>query len=178
MDTPRSVARELGAFGVRTSVMIVLLTACYYALPDAGPFADRESGVRAGWSLLAWVGFVVVLRIQVRAIRSHPSVWARSEALLTVLYLLILVFAITYDRMAASSADQFAGINNRTDALYFTVTIVSTVGFGDIHAVSTPARAVVTAQMLVSVFYIGVALRLLTGLRGGTGTGISVGGPG
>lgn len=165
MDTPgsRSIAQELTAFGARTSLMIVLLTACYYVLPDDGPFEDLQSGLRAGWSLAALIAFALVLRIQVRTIRRRPSVWGRAEALLTALYLLILAFAISYDRMAGTGGDVFAGINNRTDALYFTVTVVSTVGFGDIHAVSTGARAVVTVQMLVNVFFVGAALRLLGG---------------
>ncbi|SDC25801.1 Ion channel [Sanguibacter gelidistatuariae] len=185
MDTPgaRSIAQELTAFWVRTLLMIVLLTTCYYVLPDNGPFDDRAAGLRTGGSLLALVGFALVLRIQVRVIRRRPSVWGRSEALLTVLYLLILAFAITYDRMAGSAGNQIEGISNRTDALYFTVTVVSTVGFGDIHAVSTAARAVVTIQMLVNVFFVGAALRLLTGLGGsgkggGSGTDGDARGPG
>ena len=159
----RSVARELTAFAVRTSLMIVLLTACYFALPSGGLIADRESGLRTGGSILALVGFVLVLRLQVRAFRRRLSVWGRAEALLTVLYLLILVFAITYDRVALASPDQFVGIENRSDALYFTVTVVSTVGFGDIHAAGAAARSIVTAQMLINVFYVGAALRLMTG---------------
>jgi hypothetical protein len=39
----------------------------------------------------------------------------------------------------------------RTDALYFTVTVFSTVGFGDITAASQSARLVVTAQMLLDL---------------------------
>lgn len=177
MNTPgtRSIAQELTEFGFRTSLMIVLLTACYYVLPDDGPFEDLQAGLRAVWSLLALAGFALVLRIQVRSIRRRPSVWGRAEALLTVLYLLILVFAITYDRMAGHNGDQFAGISNRTDALYFTVTVISTVGFGDIHAVSTVARGIVTVQMLVNVFFVGAALRLLTGLRGSAAAGGSSG---
>lgn len=173
MDTPevqgpfpalgtRSVARELGAFAVRTSLMIVLLTACYFVLPDGGLIADHESGLRTGGSILALIGFALVLRLQIRAFRHRLSIWGRAEALLTVLYLLILVFAITYDRLAVASPDQFVGIENRSDALYFTVTVVSTVGFGDIHAAGAAARSIVTAQMLINVFYVGAALRLMT----------------
>lgn len=159
----KTVAQELGGFAVRTSLMIVLLTACYFVLPDGGLIADHESGLRTGGSILAIVGFVIVLRLQVRAFRHRLSIWGRAEALLTVLYLLILVFAITYDRIAVASPDQFAGIENRSDALYFTITIVSTVGFGDIYAAGTAARSIVTAQMLINVFYVGAALRLMTG---------------
>ena len=159
----RSVGRELSAFAVRTSLMIVLLTACYFVLPDGGLIADRQSGLRTGGSILALTGFALVLRLQVRAFRNRLSVWGRAEALLTVLYLLILVFAITYDRLAAASPNQFDGIASRSDALYFTVTVVSTVGFGDIHAAGAAARSIVTAQMLINVFYVGAALRLMTG---------------
>jgi hypothetical protein len=48
------------------------------------------------------------------------------------------------------------------DGLYFTVTVLSTVGFGDIHAVSSTARLLVTPQMLFGLIYIGTAVRLLT----------------
>lgn len=161
----RSVAQELGAFAARTSLMIVLLTACYFVLPDGGLLADRQSGLRTGGSILALTGFVIVLRLQVRAFRRRLTTWGRAEALLTVLYLLILVFAIAYDRLVTASPDQFSGIQSRADALYFTVTVVSTVGFGDIHAAGAAARSIVTAQMLINVFYVGAALRLMTGAQ-------------
>lgn len=167
---PRSIARELTAFAVRTSLMIVLLTACYFVLPSDGLMADHESGLRTGGSILALLGFALVLRQQIRAFRHRLSIWGRAEALLTVLYLLILVFAITYDRMAMANSDQFVGIATRSDALYFTVTVVSTVGFGDIHAAGAAARSVVTVQMLINVFYVGAALRMMTGSQAVSGT--------
>jgi hypothetical protein len=60
---------------------------------------------------------------------------------------------------------QFAGIADRTDALYFSVTVVGTVGFGDVHATATVSRILVTTQMLVNLIYIGTALRLLSSMR-------------
>ena len=50
----------------------------------------------------------------------------------------------------------------RTDALYFTLTIFSTVGFGDIHATSQTARAVVMAQLVLNLILYGLGLRMLT----------------
>jgi hypothetical protein len=46
------------------------------------------------------------------------------------------------------------------------VTIVATVGFGDIHAQGTAARLLVTVHMLFNLVYLGTALRLLTGAQG------------
>ena len=160
------LARQLGRFFLRTTVMLALLTACYYLLPTGGPFDDAAAGRRTGATVVMLAGFAAVLRIQLRAFRRARSVWGQVEALLTVLYLLILVFAVTYDRIAAATTDEFTGIRNRTDALYFTVTVVSTVGFGDITAVGGVGRGLVTAQMLVNLVYIGTALRVLTSMRG------------
>jgi voltage-gated potassium channel len=39
---------------------------------------------------------------------------------------------------------------DRTDSLYFTVTVFATVGFGDIFPASQMARLVVTAQMILT----------------------------
>ena len=51
----------------------------------------------------------------------------------------------------------------RTDVLYFTVTVFSTVGFGDISAVSQSARLVVTAQMLLDLLALGLVIRAFVG---------------
>ncbi|MEU2589173.1 potassium channel family protein, partial [Streptomyces avermitilis] len=50
---------------------------------------------------------------------------------------------------------------SRTDALYFAMTVFSTVGFGDITPRSEPARLLTTGQMTVNLLLIGVAARFL-----------------
>ena len=50
----------------------------------------------------------------------------------------------------------------RTDSLYFTLTIFSTVGFGDITATSQGARTMVMVQMVLNLVLIGAGVRLLT----------------
>jgi voltage-gated potassium channel len=164
--SPASIPRQLYAFLWRTSLMLLMLTCCYYVLPEHGLLEDSAATVRSGATLLALAGFALVLRIQLRARRTRPSVWTRAESLLTALYILILVFAIAYFRIAMSDPNAIAGISDRTDSLYFTVTTVATVGFGDIHAVSTGARLLVTIQMLINLVYVGTALRVLSNLRG------------
>ena len=51
----------------------------------------------------------------------------------------------------------------RTDSLYFTVTIFSTVGFGDISPASEGARILVTAQMILDLIVLGLGIRILVG---------------
>ncbi|MGV8964797.1 MAG: potassium channel family protein [Cellulomonas sp.] len=160
-----SIESQLLSFLGRTSLMLALLTCSYYVLPTGGLLEDPSAVLRSVGFLLALAGFVIVLRIQLNARKARRTVWTRAEGLLTALYLLILVFALVYDRIAVLSPDQITGIGNRTDALYFTVTIVSTVGFGDIHATGSAARMLVTVQMLINLVYVGTALRVLSNLH-------------
>jgi voltage-gated potassium channel len=65
--------------------------------------------------------------------------------------------------MASMSADSFSEPLTRTDALYFTITVFSTVGFGDITAKTEPARLVVTAQMIADLVILGLAVKVIVG---------------
>jgi hypothetical protein len=47
-------------------------------------------------------------------------------------------------------------------ALYFTMTVFATVGFGDIAPVTPAARAVVLGQMVGNLVVLGLLLRLVT----------------
>lgn len=146
-----------------TTLVLLLLTTGYYLLPlrvdiGSGPFL-----LRASVSLAAFVGLAVALRRQYRRSRSQlPVQYVRIQWLLTTLYLLILSFSLTYAVVAFAARDQFVGIANRTDALYFAVTVMGTVGFGDIHAAGTFARILVTVQMLFNLVYLGTALRVIS----------------
>ena len=61
------------------------------------------------------------------------------------------------------SAGNFTEPLTRTDALYFTVTVFSTVGFGDITAKTEAARLVVTGQMIADLVVIGLGLKVIVG---------------
>lgn len=144
------------------TLTLLLLTGCYYALPQHAPWNDAESAVRFVVSIVLIVGFLGLLRVELRLVRRHYSRRiARVQLLLIVFYLLVLIFATMYFFIAINFANQFAGIGNRTDSLYFTVTTLATVGFGDIHASGTFARGLVTVQMVFDLVYLGTAVRLL-----------------
>ena len=52
---------------------------------------------------------------------------------------------------------------SRSEAIYFSTTVLSTVGFGDSSAVSDTARLLVTAQTIIDVLVLGVGVTVLTG---------------
>ena len=75
----------------------------------------------------------------------------------------LLVFASTYFVMQRASAANFTQPLTRTDALYFAVTVFSTVGFGDITPKSEAARVVLIVQMLGDLALLGAGVRVLLG---------------
>ena len=85
------------------------------------------------------------------------------EALATSIPLFLLLFAATYDVMGAIAASSFNQPMTRTNALYFTVTVFATVGFGDITAKTETARLLVTGQMIIDLIILGIGARVILG---------------
>ena len=50
---------------------------------------------------------------------------------------------------------------SRVDSMYFSVTVFTTVGFGDIAAKAQGARVIVTFQMILDLVIVGVVLRMV-----------------
>ena len=105
-----------------------------------------------------------LVAFQVRSIIRSPFPGLRAiEALATSVPLFLLLFASTYVVMATMSASNFGEPLTHTDGLYFTVTVFSTVGFGDITAKTEAARLVVTGQMIADLVILGLAIKIIVG---------------
>jgi voltage-gated potassium channel len=65
--------------------------------------------------------------------------------------------------MSAMSTGNFDGRLTHADGLYFTVTVFSTVGFGDITAHTQAARLVITGQMICDLIVLGLAIKIIVG---------------
>ena len=92
----------------------------------------------------------------------------RREIAITILMFLV-VFAAVYLSFGPSSGTQFSEPLDHTGALYLAITVLSTVGFGDITPESDLARIVVSIQMLLDLLVIGVVFRLIaTAAKSGT----------
>lgn len=110
---------------VRVVASIVVVTALYYLLP----FDRSASGVAVTLLVAGLVVFVGLVAFQVRAIIASPFPGLRAiEALATSVPLFLVLFASSYFVMARLSPGSFSAPLTRTDALYFTVTVFSTVG--------------------------------------------------
>jgi voltage-gated potassium channel len=162
-DGPREATPPLGRI-VRSLLQAAgstaVLVAIYYLLPldhSARWFAVTELVI----GLAVLVGLVA---FQVRAISGSQYPGLRAvEALAVTVPLFLLLFASTYLVLAALSAHSFSQPMNHTDALYFTVTVFATVGFGDITATADTARLVVTGQMIIDLIILGLGARVILG---------------
>jgi hypothetical protein len=140
---------------VRSGGTIVAIFVVYFTIPIEG---DR-------WWPPALVGFAVViatLPLAIRRLRAviaspHPLL-AAAEALALLLAMIVIGFSSVYLALD-NDAGQFSGLETRIDALYFTVTTLSTVGFGDITATGQLARVVVTIQIMFNLAFVGIAVR-------------------
>jgi voltage-gated potassium channel len=148
----RAVLRIVGSATV--------LVAVYYLLP-----LNNSSTWAAVTILVAGLMlFIGLVALQVRWIIRSPFPGLRAiEALATSVPLFLLLFASSYVVMAAMSASNFGGRLTHTDGLYFTVTVFSTVGFGDITAKTQAARLVVTGQMIADLVVLGLAIKIILG---------------
>lgn len=145
---------------VRSSVVSVLLVVLYFALPLTDQLATPTGLILLG----GLVGLTVLLVWHLRSIVTSPYPRARAAAALTTTMTVFLVlFSTVYVLMSRSDPQSFSEPLSRLDALYFTITVFATVGFGDIIAVTAAARAVTTVQMLGDVVLVGVVARLVVG---------------
>ena len=148
----RAVLRALGS--------TVALVTIYYLLP-----LDHSSAWAAVTMLvIGLLVLIVLVTFQVRSIIASPFPALRAlEALATSVPFFVLLFASTYVVMATISAGSFSQAMTRTNALYFTVTVFATVGFGDITPKTDAARLVVIGQMIVDLIILGLGARVILG---------------
>jgi hypothetical protein len=147
---------------LRSIAALAIVVAVYYL----APVGEHPSGVGAALGLaLTLLGICALAVLIVVQIRRHLTAGpaARAEGLLTLLYLVVAVFATGYLIVARSLEDQFVGMETKTDALYFTVSTLATVGFGDVHAAGQLARVLVTIQIGFDVVFVAALAATLSG---------------
>ena len=143
---------------LRTLLTIALILVIYYLVP----FDHGMNDATAAGLVLGAVALAAIVVFQIWAIgRSKYPTMRAVEALAFTIPLYILLFASTYYLMARAQLTSFGVHLSRTDAMYFSSTIFTTVGFGDITAKSETARGVVTLQMMLDLVALGLVVRLV-----------------
>lgn len=146
---------------------VVLVVAVYYLLPldvQQGPWAValRLLGVVAGIVFVAWGVWAAV----VREAAGEADQGIRLDLLILVSVVGVVVFALADYLVATRGTGEFVELNTRTDALYFAVSTLATVGFGDVHAQGQIGRGLVLIQMVFNVVVLAAAFSLLRQVAG------------
>ncbi|MFC0446751.1 potassium channel family protein [Rhodococcus jostii] len=137
---------------------ILLCLVAYFALPWTN-IGDMSALLILGGGLLVVV-LAAVWQIR-RIIRSDVPTLQAIEALALILPLYLLGFATGYCLMSESDPGYFTEPLTRMGALYFSLTVFSTVGFGDIAATTDASRAVVSVQIIGNLILLGVGIRVI-----------------
>jgi hypothetical protein len=155
---PRERRRMIIRSGIRILAMTGGLLVLYALVPIPG-----TSGIGALVGMtIGLIGFLGLIGLQIRTIvRAEHPVLRAFEVVAFAVPLLVAVFAFTYLSLSRQEAVSFTEHLDRVGALYYTVSTLSTVGFGDIAARSDAARILVTVQMLFDLALIGVLVRLV-----------------
>jgi len=145
---------------LRLTVVVSLLLGAYYAIPTA----RSRNGSDVPWLILDLCIFGVLVGVQIPLIvKAKYPILRAVEALGVLVPVYLLIFARIYLTSSISDPASFSVDLDKTTALYFTVTVFATVGFGDIVAQSEQMMLLVTAQMLLNLAILGLMIRLLTG---------------
>lgn len=151
--------RALAVWTGAVALYVGLALAAYFTLPAAS-LDIEEIWVAVALVVSALALLVWLLLVQIRRIPKADAPIVRSLSLLVlVLVPVLLMFSYLYLSLAARGDRQMEGVETHLDALYFTVTMITTVGFGDITPSGQLARGVATVQMVFNVVVLGFLVR-------------------
>lgn len=158
VDKPMGMVEFLIVF--TRAALVLGATLLFYALIPV------ESASSTVWIVaVSCLGLVLVIGVffhQFGRIENADRPGATAiESLVLVVGLFLTLFALIYVTISASNADAFTQSLDKVGGIYFSVTILTTVGYGDIAPVTDATRILVTIQMLLDIALIGAAVKLL-----------------
>lgn len=160
------VKRQWGCDVVRIALGTLGLGALYFLVPVRAVEAGAPGRVVAVLALLSGLSLVVISHLRNTA--------SRLSNLILLLMGIVVCFSIIFYIVATRSPGEFNGIETRIDALYFTLTTMTTTGYGDVAAVGQSARALVIAVFVFDLVFLALLInaigQLLRSRSGRTGT--------
>jgi voltage-gated potassium channel len=135
----------------RPGLIFVGLLASYYAFPVE--LAGKSAAGTITSLVIALAGLTLVASVMVKELRAvrrgDPGRGVRIVAMMLVL--LVMGASLAFFLLNNARPDEFSGMSTKTDALYFTLATMSTVGFGDVHAEGQLARALVCILIVFNI---------------------------
>src|SRR5262245_40952521 len=112
-------------------VLLVLILVLYFAVP-VRLAVDESTGWRVATTLvtLTLLAVWVVWRLR----RQVDGRARRVDGLITVILIVVIAFSMAFYIMERTRPGEVSGLHTRLDSLYFCVSTLLTIGYGDIHA--------------------------------------------
>ena len=145
---------------VRIVIGLLVIWTALALLPDT---PDRSIQLPIAIIVVGVAFYVWFFRRQLRRIRKskYPGIQA-VETLLLVAAMFLALFAALYVEISLANPNAFTEPLNHFNAYYFALTVLATVGFGDITPVSDPARLASMLQMSIDIAFLAVVLKVVT----------------
>jgi len=128
------------------------------------PVGDEEHPIWR-WTLfivgLALLSYLIIRQLM-NQLAAGPDPGVRVRSLIILLYPVVVLFALTYYIVQTTDPTQFESLETRTDALYYTVITLGTVGYGDVHAAGQMARVISMIQVAFDLVVIGALIAVAT----------------
>ena len=152
--------KAVGLSGLRMAALFFAIAFILSLIPESSD--ARSYGVAVSLVFLSVI-YGIYFYYQLRGIRNsrHPGVRA-TEATFSSAFLFLAMFATVYVIISMDSPGSFTENLTSFSALYYAMTVMSTVGFGDITPTTVPARSVTMIQMALGLIYLGVVVRVFS----------------
>lgn len=168
MGEPPMLPHAADAREWRRALLFATGLLCLYFIAPFGQDDDPlPLSAAIALSVLVALGLAVMMGRRILRVLdgTGSAVTSRSTglpSLVSVLVLVVVAFASTFFMLERSDPGQVAGLSTRLDALYFTLTTLVTVGFGDIYPQGQAARAIACLQFVFNaVFVVGLVRAML-----------------
>lgn len=154
------VALFIGGSIARTLAVLALIFLSMNLVPSQ---LDAFSGIPILSLLLGMAVYLFYTRRQLRRIRTSrfPQVQA-IETLIMMTAMFLALFAVIYVSLSQHNPQAFSERLDPFAAYYFSLTVLATVGFGDITPVTVLARSVTMVQMAIDLALIGILVRIVS----------------
>lgn len=160
-ETDRPIWVEVVFSVLRTVLGLVFIFWVLSLVPEE---SDPRISIPVTLLLIGMVIYGLVLRWQLkRVVKSKRPGLVAAESLILSAGLFIAIFSAIYVIIEGDNPGSFSEPIDHFSAAYFTLTVLATVGFGDITAVTDTARFIVMLQMALGLGFLAVIIKVFTG---------------
>ena len=146
--------------------ILLFVTLAFLVFMGSGIFLFSRSLDIINNILIAAFCLLLGIIVLMRTFRGGPVTFHRIQGAIVVYLLISFVFALLYHSLFILNGSQaFRGllVSDREELMYFSLTTITTTGYGDITPVNAAARSLTNLEALIGQLYPAILIsRLVT----------------